>query len=176
MRYAKVLAEIAVGLSIGMVARSAYQSAHRVEAMIAHFDRVCRSAYDGDFVSDAAREAFEGTGEPEMIWDGASKTFAEVQYSRCAVFEGEHLLNDEDRAQFELAAADYLAEAFPQLTFDPNAALGYFDLFKFWAQYDVNDQRRWGIMISRVERPTDLTAIVENWSLVRTEIEIVVPH
>jgi hypothetical protein len=176
MRYAKVLAVIAAGLSIGMVARSAYQSAHRVESMIAHFDRVCRSAYDGDFVSDAAREAFECTGEPEMIWDGASKTFAEVQHSRCAVFEGENLLGDEDRAQFELAAADYLAEAFPQLTFDPNAELGYFDLFKFWAQYDVNDPRRWGISLSRIQHPTDLTAIVENWSLVRTEIEIVIPH
>ena len=176
MRYAKVLAVIAVGLAIGMVARSAYQSAHRVEAMIAHFDRVCRSAYDGNFVSDAARDAFEGKAPPEMIWDGASKTFAEVQHSRCAVFEGENLLNNEDREQFELAVADYLAKAFPQLTFDPKAGLDSFDLFKFWAQYSLNDPRRWGISLSRIQRPTDLTAIVENWSLVRTEIKIVIPH
>lgn len=176
MRYAKVLAVVAVGLAIGIVARSAYQSAHRVEAMIAHFDRVCRSAYDGNFVSDAARDAFEGKAPPEMIWDGASKTFAEVQNSRCAVFEGENLLNNEDREQFELAVEDYLAKAFPQLTFDPKAELDSFDLFKFWAQFDVNDPRRWGISLSRIQRPTDLTAIVENWSLVRTEIEIVAPH
>ena len=176
MRYAKTLAVIAVGLAIGMVARSAYQSAHRVAAMIAHFDRVCRSAYDGNFVSDAARDAFEGKAAPGMIWDGASKTFAEVQHSRCAVFEGENLLNDEDREQFELAVADYLAKAFPQLTFDPKAELDSFDLFKFWAQYSLNDPRRWGISLSRIQRPTDLTAIVENWSLVRTEIKIVIPH
>ena len=176
MRYAKILAVIAVGLSIGMVARSAYQSAHRVEAMIAHFDRVCRSAYDGNFVSDAARDAFEGKAPPEMIWDGASKTFAEVQHSRCAVFEGENLLNNEDREQFELAVAYYLAKAFPQLTLDPKAELDSFDLFKFWAQYSLNDPRRWGISLSRIQRPTDLTAIVENWSLVRTEIKIVIPH
>ena len=176
MRYAKTLAVIAVGLAIGMVARSAYQSAHRVEAMIAHFDRVCRSAYDGNFVSDAARDAFEGKAPPEMIWDGASKTFAEVQHSRCAVFEAENLLNNEDREQFELAVADYLAKAFPQLTFDPKAELDSFDLFKFWAQYSLNDPRRWGISLSRIQRPTDLTAIVENWSLVRTEIKIVIPH
>ena len=170
----KLIAIIGVGLIAGFIGRGVYQQTHRVDAMIAHFDRVCRSAYEGSFVSANAKDAYLGAADAEVIWDASSKSFAEFSKWKCAVYDSPDLLNEREQKQLERAFATYIATHFPQLTLDPKSQMESFSLFRFWAQYELGDPNRWGIFLDRIETASNPTE--EEWALNRTNLRIAFRH
>ena len=147
---------VLVGLPVGYFARGYfYHPKERDRSALELFETYCVPLTEGQLNSpDASLVRLERVGGLGWV-DPETVIFLRISDDGCSVSDVLAPMNSKERKALDDGVAPLIERKLPQLTLDQDARLDLWSAFLFWQSHPRGDDRRWGVMFSRVSSESD---------------------